>query len=135
MTGRTSPNAPPSKRERIVFILMIVVGIGLSGFFGLRTVKSYVRLQRMGLDVGASHVEHIRGWMTIPYIAKAFQTPQAYLFKQLGIPQEGYQKHSLVELNEAYDLGGREAILKAIQEAITRYRSTSPTVKEEPEHG
>lgn len=119
-----------SRKERILIIGLIVLGIILVVFFGLRAVRSYIRIQQTGLQPGVTDVEAIRGWMTIPYIAVAYGVPEEYIFEQIGIPQEGNQNKSLGRLNREYAYGERARILTAVKEAITRYKTEHPPTPE-----
>jgi hypothetical protein len=111
-----------SQNERRIFIILIILGISLIIFFGLRTVRSYIRLQRMGLKPGVTDVEAIRGWMTVPYIAAAYGVPEEYLFEHIGIPAEGNQKTSLSQINHKYDFGEKGVIVDAVKTTIKKYQ-------------
>jgi hypothetical protein len=113
----------PTRKERILIIGLIVLGLLLVIFFGLRTVRSYIRIHQMGLQPGVTDVEAVRGWMTIPYIATAYNVPEEYIFEQIGIPQEGNQKRSLGQLNREYAPDERARILNAVKQAIRQYQA------------
>jgi len=121
-----SPAGGPARWERIIIVGLIIIGLLLVIFFGMRAVRSYIRLQQTGLEPGVTDVEAIRGWMTIPYIAAAYGVPEAYLFEQLDIPQAGNQDKSLGRLNREYYQGERGAILEAVKAAIRRYQAAHP---------
>ena len=126
MTQQTEPAPKASRKERIITITLIVVGIILIAFFGFRAVRSFLRIQLTGLDQGVTDVELIRGWMTVPYIATAYGVPEEYIFEHIGVPQEGNQEKALYGLNRQYFGGEPEAILKAVQEAISQYKAEHP---------
>jgi hypothetical protein len=107
-------------------ISLILLGLLLIGFFGLRAVRSYVRLQQTGLEPGVTDVEAIRGWMTIPYIATAYNVPEAYIFSQLKLPAEGNQDKSLAELNRTYARGQPGVILEGVKTAVKKYLDEYP---------
>ncbi|MCB9098430.1 MAG: hypothetical protein H6632_02735 [Anaerolineales bacterium] len=109
--------------ERLIFISLLVVGLLLIGFFGLRAVGSYIRIQQTGLEPGVTDVEAIRGWMTIPYIAQAYQVPESFIFEQLNIPAEGNRKKSLRDLNREQTAGNPGALTEAVKTAIRRYQA------------
>ncbi len=124
----TQPGQPArtSRVGQILMIVLLALGVLLVVFFGLRTVRSYLQLWRTGLESGVTDVEAIRGWMTIPYIAAAYEVPEDYLFEQLGIPAEGNREKSLSRLNRQYGLGGRGIILEAVKEAVVAYQAEHP---------
>ena len=111
-----------SPNERRMFIILIILGLFLIVFFGLRTVRSYIRLQKMGLQPGTTNVEAIRGWMTVPYIAVAYGVPEDYIFKQISIPVEENRKKSLSQLNRKYAAGKQGVIVDAVKAAIKKYQ-------------
>jgi hypothetical protein len=113
-----------SPNERKICILLIIIGLALIGFFGFRAVRSYIRLEHMGLQPGTSNVDAIRGWMTVPYIAKAYNVPEEHLFTALKIPANENQKRSLAQIQHAYDFGEKGAIIEAVKAAIQQYQQT-----------
>ena len=126
MTQSHQPSPASSRKERILIISLIVLGLILVIFFGLRAFRSYMRIHQMGLQPGVTDVEAIRGWMTVPYISKAYGVPTDYLFEQLDIPQEGNRKKSLGELNYEYAYGEQKTIINAVKEAIRQYQANHP---------
>jgi hypothetical protein len=126
MTQANNSSPTRSRREKILTIGLIVVGLILILFFGFRAGRSFLRLQLTGLEPGVTDVELIRGWMTVPYIATAYGVPEEYIFEQIGVPQEGNQKKALRRLNIDYFGGEPEAVLKAVQKAIKQYQAEHP---------
>lgn len=110
------------RRERILSIGLIVIGLILVLGYGLRTVGSYIRIQQRKLEPGVADVETIRDWMTIPYIATVYGMPEEYLFEQLRIPPEGYRTKSL---NQMF-VGKEAAIRQVVKDIIRRYRAEHP---------
>lgn len=105
---------------------LIILGLVLITFFGIRTIVSYIRIQQTGLQPGVTDVEAIRGWMTIPYIATAYGVPEKYIFEQIGLPQAGNQNKSLGQLNREYAPGQRAKIVNIVKEAIRKYQTEPP---------
>lgn len=122
MIQSAQPSPPGSRRERLVTIGLIVLGVILTGLFGVRAIVSFVRIQQSGLRPGVTDVEAVRGWMTIPYIATAYEVPEEYIFERLDIPAEGNRDKSLGQLNREYTFGQPAAILDAVKESIRQYR-------------
>lgn len=130
MTHSTQSSPTPSRWERLLTIGLIVIGLILILFFGVRTVVSYIRIQQTKLEPGVTDVEAIRGWMTVPYIAQAYGVSEEYIFEQINIPQEGNQDRSLGQLNREYAFGQPMAILNRVKEAIRRYQAEHPPTPE-----
>ena len=105
---------------------LIALGLILVGFFGVRAVVSFIRIQQTGLQPGVTDAEAIRGWMTIPYIATAYGVSEEYLFEHIGIPAEGNRDKSLGQLNREYAFDQPTAILNMVKEAIRQYQSEQP---------
>jgi hypothetical protein len=126
----TQPDQPSffsSRQGRVVIIGLILVGLAVVAFFGFRAFRSYMQIRQHGLTPGVTDVEAIRGWMTIPYIAKAYGVPEDYLFAKIGIPAEGNRDKSLGDLNFEYAFGKPGAIIEAVKETIREYQTVTPT--------
>ena len=133
MTQSTQSSPPRSRREKIIITGLIVAGLVLVIFFGLRTVVSYLRIHQTGLQPGVTEVEAIRGWMTIPYIAKAYKVPEDYIFERIGIPPTGNHDKNLGQLNRLYAPDERGAVIEAVKAAIRQYQAENP-LRPEVEH-
>jgi hypothetical protein len=105
---------------------LIGAGLLLVLFFGWRAARSSLRLWRGGLPPEATDVEAIRGWMTIPYIAKAYHVPEPYLFERLGLPPEENRDKSLAELNQLYRPNEPRIVILEVQEAIQQFQAGRP---------
>jgi hypothetical protein len=111
------PHTPSASRRLLLTIVLVIVGLGLTGFFGTRAYRAYSRLQPAGLAASTSDVEAIRGWMTLPYIARAYGVPEDALFAALDIPKVGNQQLSVRQLVAKYDrdpLATRQAIQQVL---------------------
>jgi len=78
--------------------------------------------------------EAIRGWMTIPYLARTYHIPEEYLFEQLHIPPEGNRDKSLRQLNAEYFDDEPGDILKPLRDAIRHYQPPKPPPSPEAGH-
>ena len=110
-----------SRKEKIFITILIVAGVILIGFFGMRAMRSYMRLQQTGLSTDATDVEAIRGWMTLPYIARAYNVPEEILFESLDIPKAGNEKQSIMQLARKYNSKPSD-IRATLQVVILQYR-------------
>ena len=117
------PSTPSLSRRLMLTIALVIVGAALVGFFGLRAYRAYDRFQHSALTVGTTDVEAIRGWMTLPYISRAYGVPEDALFAALGIPKAGNQRLSVKQLVTKY---GRDpqATRYAIQQVLLRHQRT-----------
>ena len=117
--------------RRVIATLLIILGVGITIIYGIRTVRSYQQLQYIraqGLDDGTADVDAIRPWMTIRYIGVAYGVPEEYIYAELDIPfGRRNRDHTLRQLNWHYQLGPSPqgdypAIIDEAQQAILTYR-------------
>ena len=110
-------------RRMMLSIVLVLLGIALAGFFGVRAYRAYERFRSQAPTTGMTDVEAIRGWMTVPYIARAYGVPEETLFAALGIPKAGNDRLSVKQLVAKY---GRDplATRQAIQQALLREQHT-----------
>jgi hypothetical protein len=109
---------------------LLVLGLALTVVFGGRALHNYQRLQLQKNPPGMVDVEAIRGWMTLPYIAQAYDVPEDELFAALAIPSEGNRNMPLRRLVERYGLDPA-LTRQQIQQAILRLRPPA-TPRAEP---
>jgi hypothetical protein len=119
-------------RERKIMLVLLTVGILLSAFFGLRAARSLARLHQDGLRPGETDVNAIRGWMTVPYIAKVYHVPPDYLYQQIGVPPAGNNAKSLGDLNREYFFGQPGVVLQKVKDAILRYQKPASGIHRRP---
>jgi hypothetical protein len=111
------------KINRWVWVL-VIFGIVLTIFFGFRTVRTFAQVRLTGLQPGTTDVNAIRGWMTIPYLAKIYGVPQEYLYQQLNVPASGSNEKSLADLNKEFFSSQPGAALQKVKDAILAYKLT-----------
>jgi hypothetical protein len=119
-------------RRWLLAVVLVVLGLAITAYFGLRAVRSFRQLQyihEQGLDRGVASVEAVRPWMTIRFIAVAYAVPEEYLYSTLEIPFERRNADQpLGELNRIYQRGHSAnstelAIVDQARAAITAYRA------------
>jgi hypothetical protein len=120
----------PPIRQRVLIPVLILFGVVIVGFFGLRTFLAFRNFsghQPPPLPPAASQqietdVDLIRDWMTIPYISRTYHVPTKLLFDALGIPSRGNEEKSLAQLNEAYSPQAPGIVLEVVKGAIRAYQ-------------
>jgi hypothetical protein len=113
------PSTPRSAYRRVLTIILVVIGVALVGFFGLRAYRAYTRFQPDAPVAGLRDVEAIRGWMTLPYIARAYDLSEDSLFDALDIPKTGNARLSVKQLVAKYDRDP-QATRQTIQQVLLR---------------
>jgi hypothetical protein len=89
---------PPWSRDRIrrgLGMAALVLGVAVTGVFALRASHQWQYAQRVAR--GEIRVETLRGWMTLPYLARTYGVPEAQLRAALGLPAAGDADRSLRE--------------------------------------
>jgi hypothetical protein len=119
-----APIPASQKTNRWIWVLLIF-GIVLTAIFGFRAVRSFAQVRLTGLQPGTTDVGAIRGWMTIPYISKAYGVPSDYLYQQINVPASGSDAKNLGDLSREFFPGQPGVILQKVKDAIHSYHATS----------
>ena len=122
--------ATSASRRLVLSIALVILGAALVGFFGVRAYRAYTRFQTAALATGTTDVEAIRGWMTLPSIARAYGVPEDTLFAALAIPKAGNERLSVKQLVAKYDrdpLATRQAIQQVLLREQRRPTSSGGT--------
>lgn len=122
-------------RQRALVIGLIGLGLIVAGFFGMRALHAFREFRERRpppLPAAAENVpietdaDLIRGWMTIPYIARTYHVNPRALFEALDIPPRGNEEKSLEELNNEYFPEAPGIVLELIK-ATLRANQAVPT--------
>ena len=119
------PSTTRSAYGRVLSITLVVIGVELVGFFGLRAYRAYTRFQPDAPATALRDVEAIRGWMTLPYIARAYGVPEDSLFAALAIPKAGNARLSVKQLVAKYDRDP-QATRQTLQQVVREMRGFTP---------
>ena len=94
--------------QRVLVSALIIFGIWIAAFFGLRTFHAYreVREHRppppFSNEQSETNVQLIEDWMTVPFVSKMYHVPPQIIFEALNIPFEGNKERSIKQLSEKY---------------------------------
>lgn len=119
-------------RQRAVIVVLILLGLVIAGFFGIRSLRAVKNYEAYGppplppADSAAleTDVELIRDWMTIPYISKTYSLPPNLLYRALNISPRGNEEKSLSQLNEEYFRESPGFVIEIVRAAV---RASVPT--------
>ncbi|HEX2995409.1 MAG TPA: hypothetical protein VHP14_11320 [Anaerolineales bacterium] len=134
-------NKPYNPKQRAFVISLILIGLAIVGFFGLRTARAFreFRGHRPGppppfaQQQVETDVSLIRDWMTIPFVAKMYRVPAHILFKAVDIPEHGNKEKNLKQLNDEYYPEAEGVVLEKIKAAILENQPPStPTLPATP---
>ena len=125
-----------ASRQRALIISLIIIGIIIVGFFGLRTLHAFREFREhrppppSAPDAGQieTDVELIRDWMTIPYISRTYHVPAKKLYDTLEIPRKGNDEKSLAQLNEQYFPQAPGIVIEMIKAAVQPNPPVAPPV-------
>ncbi len=131
-------------KQRIITIGLIVLGLFITFFFGMKMLHSFKRFHRPGPfnegppSANSTDAELIRDWMTIPYIADTYDAPPDAIFFSLGIePEKQAGKKSLKQLNDEYFPSQPGVVLAHVKALIKSFQSgtipPSPIVPAPPQ--
>jgi hypothetical protein len=110
-----------------IILMLVLVGILLAALFGFHIVDAFMHIHRAGLHPGKIDVEAVRDWMTVPYIARIYRVPSDYIYRQIGIPEQGNDLNNLTHLNDQYFHGQQGVVLQKVQDAIRLFYKDHPT--------
>ena len=133
---------PGNPKQRNVVTALIILGLLLVIFFGLRMALAFrqVREHRPPPPFATKPIETdvnlIRDWMTIPFISKMYHVRPHLLFEALEIPEQENREKSLRQLNEEYYPQAEGVVLEkvkaALQAAIADRPAQSPASPDTP---
>ena len=116
-------------KQKILIITLIVLGVLLVGFFGLRAFRPFKELRGHRPPPPGeieTDVTLIRDWMTIPYIAQRYYVPGEILFEAVKIPPPGNKDKSLAQLNKEFYPDQSGYVLKTIKADILAHQPPTP---------
>lgn len=131
-------NTSSNPKQRALVIGLILVGLIIVGFFGLRMARAFreFRGHPPPPPFATEHVETdvslIRDWMTIPFIAKMYHVPPQMLFKALDLPEHKNKEKSLKQLNEEYYPEAEGIVLEKVKATILAIQPQTPAVADTP---
>ncbi|MFN8411603.1 MAG: hypothetical protein U0Z26_04375 [Anaerolineales bacterium] len=112
-------------KKHILTILLIIAGVAIIGFFGMRAFRAYKHMEGHGPFNGKppaanqTDISSIRDWMTVPYISHMYNVPQDLFYKTLELPKDDKNdKMSLAQLNKKYYPDQDGVVLAHVQAVI-----------------
>jgi hypothetical protein len=121
-------------RQRNFVVGLIVIGLMIIGFFGLRTVRAFRQFHGhrppppFTGEKAETNVDLIRDWMTLPYISIAYQLPPDLLYETLKIPPKGNERKSLKELNDEFYPEDPGFVLELVKATIRAHQPATTAV-------
>jgi len=124
--------------QKILIIVLLILGILITVRFSLRAARSFMLLRHRPFPPPTeTDVELIRGWMSIPYIAKVYSVPDKLLWESLGRPPlslDEARRMSLLRLNQELFPGQQMEALKRVKQAILDFQAHRPPAPPNPDH-
>lgn len=116
--------AKTRKPPRILFIVLIILGVLLIGFFGMRALRAFKKFDGHRPPPHSSgkvetDVELIRDWMTVPFISRMYQVPPDILFEALQVSPPDAHDKSLKALNDEFYPDQEGYVLELVKQTIS----------------
>ena len=127
-------NNSTNPRQRNFVVGLIVIGLMIIGFFGLRSVRAFRNFHghRPPPPFAGEKVETdvalIRDWMTLPYVSITYRLPPDLLYKALKLPPDKGEKKSLKQLNDEYFPETPGFVLATVKATILAHQSALTAV-------
>jgi len=124
-----APDSPLPGRVPLRPLAYALMAVGVVALFlGAYLVYGCVSHERHRFPHGPppqTDVSAIQGWMTIPYVARAYHVPEPELFKAVGA--DPHQAHDL-SLNQVADQLGtdRDALVERVRQAVSAFQAAHP---------
>jgi hypothetical protein len=121
-------------RQRNFVVGLIIIGVMIVIFFGLRTVRAFREFHGhrppppFATRPVETDVNLIRDWMTIPFIAKMYHVRPHILFEAMDIPEPGNREKSLKQLNDEYFPEVEGIVLEKIKTAVLAALADQPPI-------
>lgn len=120
-------NNSMNPRQRNFITGLIIVGLVIITFFGLRTARAFRQFHGHRppppfSDQIKTDVELIRDWMTPAYISITYQLPSDLLYETLKIPPNGNERKSLKQLNDEYYPESPGIVIELVKAAILAHQ-------------
>jgi len=114
---------PTNPKQRNFVVGLIVIGLLIVVFFGLRTARAFRKFHgNRPPPFAAERVETdvtlIRDWMTVPFISRMYRVPVRILFDAVEIPEHGNKEKSLKKLNDEFYPQTEGIVLEKVRAAI-----------------
>jgi hypothetical protein len=129
-------DAPLNPKQRNLVTGLILIGLVIAVFFGLRTARTFRQFHGhrppppLSTQTIETDVDLIRDWMTLPFIARMYGIPASRLYNELGVSPRGNREKSLRQLNDQY-FPEAQGIVEAKIKAVVS-ENLSPTVPTSP---
>jgi hypothetical protein len=128
MDRQDSESAPTQKsQKRSLVVLIILAGVILVVFFGLRTFRTIMRIRHMEMRPLSTDVELIRGWMTIPFISDNYRVPVEVLVQACDLPPAPKKHENLDQINRKIAPDKPGALVECIKDAVGSFQQLHPT--------
>jgi len=125
-------------RQRNFVIGLIIIGLMIIIFFGLRTARAFRQFNGhrppppFVTKPVETDVNLIRDWMTVPFISRMYRIPPPVLFEALEIREHGNQEKSLKQLNEEYYPEVEGIVLEKVKAAALAALASQPQPVQNP---
>jgi hypothetical protein len=116
-----------SLRVKVILIgVLLLLALATTAIAANATFQAVQRFQQQKTLAAAGDVRTIRPWMTIPYIARFYHVPEAYLYRSLHIYDTRPPRHATVRALAIRFNRPVDEMIHQIQTVILNYRKQHP---------
>jgi hypothetical protein len=112
-------------RRRFLVALVAVAFVVALVFGGRAAWRLYHRLTRPPPPPRQTDVSAIAGWMTVPYVGRAYRVPPPELFNALGVSPEGHRASTLDDIARETGRSSSE-VLQTVRATVVAWQETRP---------
>ena len=116
-----------TRRRYLVAFLAVALVVTLV-FGGRAAWRLYHRLTRPPPPPRQTDVSAIAGWMTVPYVGRAYRVPPPELFGALGVSPEGHRTSTLDDIARETGRTSTE-VLDTVRATVEAWQETHPPPK------
>ncbi len=122
-----------SLRVKVILIgMLLLLALATTAIAANATFQAVQRFQQQKALAAAGDVRTLRPWMTIPYIARFYHVPEAYLYRSLHIYDARPPRHTTLRALAIRFNRPVDEVIHQIQTAILNYRKQHPNKPRSP---
>jgi|GEM_PF-1093976 len=116
---RTVRSARGFNRTQWLMLAALIGVLAFTAFFAIRAARGF-------LYWDMKQETPVRGWMSVPYVARMHNIPEPVLYKALDLPPDGRDTRPLIKIAHDQNRPFKE-VEEKIANALLEHRAFNPT--------